>query len=189
MPVSSPETAAARWHRTRRCVKAIVAATVTIAGLTAAQVSSANAIPGDPAPSDFASSFETGQPQPTWTSTLETDRTGAPKAQGVTMTTTVGSGPSNGYNIRPNVGWTGVAALHYAGHQDAAGHGYAYDKVYDVNIPVAPSTELSYMVFPEATSGDDSDPSTYAGVDLAFTDGTYLSDLSAVDQHGKALSP
>ena len=189
MPVSSPETAAARWHRTWRCVKAIVAVAMTIAGLTAAQVSSANAIPGDPAPSDFASSFETGQPQPTWTSTLETDRTGAPKALGATMTTTVGSGPSNGYNIRPNVGWTGVAALHYAGHQDAAGHGYAYDKVYDVNIPVTPSTELSYMVFPEATSGDDSDPSTYAGVDLAFTDGTYLSDLGAVDQHGKALSP
>ena len=162
---------------------------VTTVGLVAAQVSSASAIPGDPAASDFASSFETGQPQPAWTSTLETDRTGAPKALGATMTTTVGSGPSNGYSIRPNVGWTGVASLHYAGHQDATGHGYAYDKVYDVNLPVTPSTELSYMVFPEATSGDDSDPSTYAGVDLAFTDGTYLSDLGAVDQHGKALSP
>jgi predicted alpha-1,2-mannosidase len=105
------------------------------------------------------------------------------------MSTAVGSGPSAGYNIKPQVGWTGVASLHYAGHQYATGHGYAYDKLYDVNIPVTASTELSYMVFPEATSGDSSDPSTYAAVDLAFTDGTYLSDLGAVDQHSKPLSP
>ena len=181
----------ARWSRARRGFAAAVVVVVTTLGLATAQmsVSPAQASPGDGPATDFSSSFETGQPQPTWTSTLETDSKGVTKAWGVTMTTTVGSGPSNGYNIRPQVGWTGVASLHYAGRQSTAQEGWAYDKLYDVDIPVTSTTELSYMVFPEATSGDSSDPSTYAAVDLAFTDGTYLSDLAAVDQHGKTLSP
>ena len=50
-------------------------------------------------------------------------------------------------------------------------------------------TELSYLIFPELTNGDLGYPSTYAAVDLAFTDGTYLSDLSARDQHGVDAEP
>ena len=105
------------------------------------------------------------------------------------MTAVVGSGPSSGYNVRPNVGWTGVKALHYQGTHTATGRGYAYDKVLDVNVPVTASTELSYKIFPEPTGNDLRNPSTYAAVDLAFTDGTYLSRLEAADQHGKPLSP
>jgi predicted alpha-1,2-mannosidase len=105
------------------------------------------------------------------------------------MTTEVGSGPSEGYNIRPNVGWTGAAALHYMGTQTSTGRGYSYNKVLDVDIPVTGSTQLSYKIFPELTGNDLRYPSTYAAVDLAFTDGTYLSRLGAVDQHAKPLSP
>jgi predicted alpha-1,2-mannosidase len=105
------------------------------------------------------------------------------------MTTAVGAGPSDGYNIRPNVGWTGVAALHYAGTQTSTGRGYSYNKVLDVNTPVTASTELSYKIFPEPTGDGLANPSTYAAVDLAFTDGTYLSELGAVDQHSMPLSP
>jgi len=104
------------------------------------------------------------------------------------MTTVVGSGPASGPTTRPNVGWTGVASLHYMGSQTSTGRGYSYNKVLDVNVPVTASTELSYKIFPEQNGSDVSYASTYAAVDLAFTDGTYLSGLAAVDQHGKPLS-
>ena len=80
-------------------------------------------------------------------------------------------------------------AFEYAGTHDADGRGYSYNKVFDVDVPVRSATELSYMIFPEFVDDDLSYPSTYAAVDLAFTDGTYLSDLGARDQHGAVLSP
>ena len=75
------------------------------------------------------------------------------------------------------------------GSVTGAAGGKAWDKVYDVDIPVGAKTELSYRIFPELTKGDLRYPSTYASVDLAFTDGTYLSDLPAVDQLGFGISP
>ena len=101
----------------------------------------------------------------------------------------VSSGPVNGPNMLPNAGFTGAKALQYSGEHTAAGHGFAYDKVYDVDVDVTRDTELSYEIFPELTKQDLAYPSTYAAVDLAFSDGTYLSDLHAVDQHGAELSP
>ena len=70
-------------------------------------------------------------------------------------------------------------ALQYAGGHIADGPRFAYDKVFDVDVKVHRQTELSYMLFPELTGGDLQYPSTYTAVDLAFTDGTYLSDLGA----------
>ncbi|AIJ23516.1 alpha-1,2-mannosidase [Amycolatopsis methanolica 239] len=58
-----------------------------------------------------------------------------------------------------------------------------------MRIPVRADTELSYTVFPELTGNDLTYPSTNVSVDLAFTDGTYLSTLGAVDQYGFPLSP
>jgi len=101
----------------------------------------------------------------------------------------VSSGPVNGPNMLPNAGFTGMKALQYSGEQTADGRGYAYDKIYDVDVDVTKDTELSYEIFPELTKQDLSYPSTYAAVDLAFSDGTYLSDLHAIDQHGAELSP
>ena len=45
------------------------------------------------------------------------------------------------------------------------------------------------MIYPDFQRDDLGYPSTYAAVDLRFTDGTYLSDLGATDQHGATLSP
>ena len=100
----------------------------------------------------------------------------------------VTGGPVNGYNQKPNVGFTGLKSLQYSGGQIAS-HGYAYNKVFDVDLPVTDRTELSYRIFPELTANDLDYPSTYAAVDLAFTDGTYLSELGALDQHGVGLHP
>lgn len=105
------------------------------------------------------------------------------------MVTKVGSGPISGYNVKPNVGWTGVKALRYSGGQTADGRGYAWNRLFDVHLPVTDATQLSYKIFPDMVSGDLSYPSTYAALDLHFTDGTYLSDLAVKDQHGVAGSP
>jgi len=105
------------------------------------------------------------------------------------MVTEVGNGPSSAYAAKTGVGFTGLKALHYAGRVSGAGGGHSWEKVYDVDIAVAQRTELSYRIFPELTGGDLTYPSTFASVDLAFTDGTYLSDLKAVDQLGFGLGP
>jgi predicted alpha-1,2-mannosidase len=105
------------------------------------------------------------------------------------MQTQVGSGPAGGYNAKPRAGWTGLRALRYAGEHIASGRGYSYNKVYEVDLKVKRNTELSYLIFPDFERGDLRYPSTYAAVDLRFTDGSYLSSLGAVDQHGATLSP
>jgi predicted alpha-1,2-mannosidase len=105
------------------------------------------------------------------------------------MQTQVGSGPAGGYNAKSRAGWTGLRALRYAGEHTAAGRGYSYNKVYDVDLKVRRDTELSYLIYPDFERGDLRYPSTYAAVDLRFTDGTYLSSRGAVDQHGATLSP
>jgi len=104
------------------------------------------------------------------------------------MVSVVGTGPVSGYNMKPGAGFTGVASLRYSGGAQADGRSYATNKLFDVNIPVGPKTRLSYKIFPEFTGKDAQYPSTYAAVDLHFTDGSYLSGLSPVDQHGYALT-
>ncbi|MEV1328433.1 GH92 family glycosyl hydrolase [Micromonospora costi] len=104
------------------------------------------------------------------------------------MRTEVGTGPVSGYNMKPRAGFTGLASLRYSGGAEAAGRSYGTNRLFDVDIPVGPKTRLSYKIFPEFTGKDTRYPSTYAAVDLHFTDGTYLSGLSPLDQHGYPLT-
>ena len=105
------------------------------------------------------------------------------------MVTSVGAGPISGFNIKPLVGWTGVKALRYSGGHTAAGRGYAWNRLFDVDVPVTETTQVEYKIFPDMVSGDLSYPSTHTAVDLRFTDGSYLSDLGASDVHEVAASP
>jgi len=105
------------------------------------------------------------------------------------MKSFVSGGPVNGFTMQPNAGWTGHNALQYSGEHTADGRGFSYNKVFDVDIDVTAATELSYVIFPEFTADDMSYPSTFAAVDLAFTDGTYLSELDALDHHSFGLDP
>jgi predicted alpha-1,2-mannosidase len=66
---------------------------------------------------------------------------------------------------------TGSTALTYTG---AA-------QVFDVDIEVGADTTLSYWLFPRS--------GVAVAVDLAFTDGTFLRDSGAVDQHGVRVHP
>lgn len=105
------------------------------------------------------------------------------------MVTKTGPGPISGFNIKPLVGWTGTAALRYSGGHTADGRGYAWNRLFDVDVPVGSASRLTYRIFPDMVAGDLTYPSTYTAVDLRFTDGTLLSELRATDAHGTAASP
>ncbi|WP_336048512.1 GH92 family glycosyl hydrolase [Streptomyces sp. CA2R101] len=147
---------------------------------------------------DFRSSFESGEPQPDWTDSVDTGPDGTPRASGVSpqtapaapgMTTRTDTGPDTSPTAKAHAGFSGTHALRYSGTHTADGRGYSYNKIFDVNLPVTAATSLSYKIFPEMAKSDPDYPATHAAVDLAFTDGTYLSELSAVDQHGAPLTP
>ncbi|MCQ9177939.1 GH92 family glycosyl hydrolase [Streptomyces sp. IBSBF 2953] len=105
------------------------------------------------------------------------------------MLTVVDRGPGGSPTAKARAGFTGRRALRYAGRHTAAGPAYSYNKVFDVNVPVGPSTQLAYRIFPAMADGDLDYAATHVSVDLAFTDGTYLSGLGASDQYGFPLSP
>ncbi|MGX1759743.1 GH92 family glycosyl hydrolase [Streptomyces lydicus] len=147
---------------------------------------------------EFRSSFESGEPQPDWTDSVDTGPDGTPRASGVSpqtapaapgMNTRTDTGPDASPTAKAHAGFSGAHALRYSGTHTADGRGYAYNKIFDVDLPVTAATSLSYKIFPEMAKSDPDYPATHAAVDLAFTDGTYLSELSAVDQHGAPLTP
>jgi len=133
----------------------------------------------------------TGHPSGSLTQLAELELAGANTGTPSTgpMQSRAGTGPASSPTAKAEVGYTGLRSFQIAGRHAAAGRGYAYNKVFDVDLPVSADTELSYLVFPEFNRADLSNPATYTAVDLAFTDGTYLSDLKATDQHGVGLSP
>ncbi len=105
------------------------------------------------------------------------------------MLSLVDRGPTGSPTAKARAGFTGVRALRYAGRHLADGRAYSYNKVFDVHVKVERDTQLSYRVFPSMADGDLDYDATNVAVDLAFTDGTYLSDLRATDQHGFPLTP
>ncbi|WP_436846334.1 GH92 family glycosyl hydrolase [Streptomyces shenzhenensis] len=105
------------------------------------------------------------------------------------MLSLVDRGPSGSPTAKAGAGFTGKRALRYAGRHTADGRAYSYNKVFDVNVKVGRDTRLSYRIFPSMADGERDYDATNVSVDLAFTDGTYLSGLGATDQHGFALSP
>ncbi|MBU6535545.1 GH92 family glycosyl hydrolase [Streptomyces mayonensis] len=101
----------------------------------------------------------------------------------------VDEGITSSPTAKADAGFTGRHALRYAGRHTTDGRAYSYNKVFDVNVKVDRRTELSYKIFPAMADRDLDYDATNVSVDLAFTDGTYLSDLKATDQHGFPLTP
>ncbi len=104
------------------------------------------------------------------------------------MVTSVGNGPSSGYNMKARVGFTGVQSLRYAGEHVADGEAAATNRLFDVSIPVGDSSRLSYRIFPELTGNDLQYPSTHTAINLHFTDGTTLDQLAPVDEYDIAAT-
>jgi predicted alpha-1,2-mannosidase len=105
------------------------------------------------------------------------------------MTTRSMGGPSSGWNAKIGAGFTGLHALRYAGSQISTSRSYSFNRIYDVDLYVTETSQLSYVIFPDENANNPAYPATYVAVDLAFTDGTYLSELGAVDQYGGDADP
>lgn len=183
-------------HRgTIRFVAPATAVLIVVAGHGTAGATPSR--PPDRTP-EFSSSFEPGQPPPTWLDTAETGPDGRDRVLGVDRESPPGApgmnsrpdtGPTDSPTAKENAGFTGAHALRYAGTHTASGRGFAYNKIFDVDTAVGPDTSLSYKIFPQMTEDDLSYPATHVSLDLAFTDGTYLSELRPRDQHGAELTP
>ncbi|GLF97769.1 GH92 family glycosyl hydrolase [Streptomyces yaizuensis] len=105
------------------------------------------------------------------------------------MRSLVDQGPTSSPTAKARAGFTGKRALRYAGTHRERGRAYSYNRILDVDLPVRRDTELAYRVFPSMPETDLSYPATHVSVDLAFTDGSLLSELGARDAHGGTLSP
>lgn len=133
------------------------------------------AIPYSIGPLYFRTSNETDfDPTPTWTNT--TDAISNVKKYG----TTFGTPTCGTINENPHLGQYAIKVM---GRDNSATASFAYFKVFDVNIPVVSTTELSFWSYPLNPLG------TYISVDLTMTDGTTLRDAGAIDQNGISMHP
>ncbi|SFB01718.1 alpha-1,2-mannosidase, putative [Lentibacillus halodurans] len=166
------------------CVVLVFPVLSSISGKTALTVTAAA--------NGFSTSFESEDPQLDWENTPEKDSDGNEKYSGIAsdIKTYVGDGPASSYTANTNAGWTGRKALTYEGSHEDSGEAYAYNKIADVDVEVTPETQLSYYIHPQFMDENELDySSTYVSIDLAFADGTYLSELEAKDQHDIVLDP
>ncbi|MFC4043224.1 GH92 family glycosyl hydrolase [Dactylosporangium siamense] len=130
--------------------------------------------PAGAAAGDWSTGFETGEPQPTWTNSVENSNGVGGYCCALTgMESIPGTGTAH----------TGTTALLYSGNDLSATTSFSYNRVFDVDIPVGSASTLSYWVYPQ--SGGHLD----VAVDLMFTDGTNLRDSGAVDQYGVRVHP
>ena len=135
----------------------------------------------------FRSSFESGEPQPDWTDTVDTGPDGKPRTSGVTpetapaapgMNTGTDTGPRDSPTAKAHAGFTGGHALRYAGTHTAHGRGYSYNRSL-TSMSLSPRPLALLPDLPGDGEERPAYPATHAAVDLAFTDGTYLSELAA----------
>ena len=70
------------------------------------------------------------------------------------MNSNITSGPSDAWNQKSNVGWTGSHSLVCKGVHVGTGHAYSYNVIYDnLNITVSDNTNLRYVIFPSMSNG------------------------------------
>ncbi|WP_010632080.1 GH92 family glycosyl hydrolase [Sporolactobacillus vineae] len=161
-------------------------------------VPSAAAASSNPA---FFTSFEKNDPAPDWKNAAESGNDGQPMIKDVhstisgnskeIMTTSVVQGPSSVSGSPAKAGWSGHRVLAYSGRNSGSRDSYAYNKLFRVRIPIKKNTQLSYYLAPVTVTGKTvSNASAYVSVDLAFSDGTYLHQLSqATDSDGIRMTP
>ena len=91
---------------------------------------------------------------------------------------------------KAKVGYSGAHALKISG-QKSDGPVKNNAVIFSgLNIRVFKDMQLSYMIFPDYVGeNDEKRTGQYLSVDLKFTDGTFLSDLSAVDINGHGMDP
>ncbi|MFI5908163.1 LamG-like jellyroll fold domain-containing protein [Dactylosporangium sp. NPDC051541] len=147
--------------------------------------------------SQFDTSLETGQPQLTWTSTVDT---GAWPHGGLANVTGVCCSLTGPEALRTNAGPAHSLGdggqIMYSGYDTSTASSYAYTKAIDLtgaNVTVKAGTTLSYWIFPQsaANSGNlaNGTNSTCVAIDLIYGTSNNLRDGTAVEQHGRSVHP
>lgn len=127
--------------------------------------------------SAFLADFESGLSQPDWNDTVDFQSNVSGYCCSLDHMETS--------TRRENIAHSGSTALLYAGTDGDATTSFSYNRVFDVNIPVTSSTNLSYWIYPQSMATN----SSYVAVDLIFSDGSSLRDSGAVDQNGVRVHP
>ena len=122
----------------------------------------------------FSTGLESGQTQPTWSSTIDWSSNVTGYTSGINPECAVRTGEQ---------AHTGSAALMYSGSAAGAASDYVYFKVFSVNMPISSTSVLDYWIYPQQDNG------RYVAVDFHCTDGTTLRDSGAVDQNGFSVHP
>ncbi|WP_217427983.1 GH92 family glycosyl hydrolase [Microlunatus speluncae] len=141
---------------------------------------------------EFSTSWEAGDPPGSRPDAVEDSAGVTLSATDPTpgMGTDTADGPSSGYTAKRHVGFSGVRSLAYAGRHRSAGRAYSINELFAVRLEVTATTQLSYKIIP-ADPSDGTElpaPGSFVAVDLAFSDGSYLHQLGATDQHGFGLT-
>ena len=142
--------------------------------------------------SSFSTGFESGQPQPTWTDTVDTSGGGLNDVTGLCCSLT---GPEAGVRTGETE-HTGSSSLLYSGSADGS-NPHAYMQVFDLSgspLSIGTSKTLRYWIYPQSSAttpyvAAGSDESSCVAVDLVFTDGSTLRDSGAVDENGVGIHP
>jgi alpha-L-fucosidase 2 len=142
--------------------------------------------------SSFSTGFESGQPAPTWTDTVDTTGGGD---NNVTALCCGVSGPEAGVRTG-ETSHTGSSSLMYSGSADGSDP-HAYTKVFDLSgspLAIGSGKTLSYWSYPQSSATTPyvpagSDDSSCVAIDLVFTDDSTLRDSGAVDQNGNRIHP
>jgi len=103
----------------------------------------------------------------------------------------VDRGPERVLTATARMGFVGTHALRYDGDAEAAAtSGGAPSRVllHEIDEPIGPDTQLSYVVFP-VTGEDRGWAAGWVALDVVFDDGTRASELGALDQLGYPLAP
>ena len=125
---------------------------------------------------------------------LGSDEELPPEVEQKGMTTKIVGGPISPWVGASGVGYSGKKSLEVSGIHYGKERGYSYNKLYDLkdqNIVITNDTKLDYMIFPDLINERDYDynyTQMHMAVDIKFTDGTYLSDLKALDDHGNIIA-
>jgi alpha-L-fucosidase 2 len=142
--------------------------------------------------STFSSGFETNDPAPAWTDSVDTVNGGLNNVVGICCDAT---GPEASPRD-DETAHTGTSSLLYSGSANGSGP-YAYMQVFDLSytpLAIGTAKTLSYWIYPQSNATTDwvaagSKNSTCVAVDLAFSDGSTLRDSGAVDQNGNQIHP
>lgn len=134
---------------------------------------------------DFATGLETGDPQPSWTSTVDTSGGGISNVSSDVLTL-AGSGQTHG----------GGNDLLYSGTASGGSTDYVYMKVFSSSVTLTANTRLSYWIYPQSPKGLEANASSSTGtnstcvaIDMIFSDGSDLRDSGVTDQYGNQLHP